>query len=413
MRRIAFAGVVAASLTLGCSTPEFDVIITGGRIVDGTGTPSYRADVGIRGDQIVAIGDLAGHSSWIAVPARGQVVAPGFIDPLGRSGIPLLRGGHAESHVLQGITTVLLGEPETAALWTPTALSSEAQEILAGKHMWRDFADFFRIVEMRGMAVNAGSLVPAGQLQWNVAGASRAPTTEEHARMDAILARAVGGGAFGLSTSVPDASIARTQIERMVSTQLKAAGVYALHLNPGVQHAGAYVDQAVRLGAAAGVPVVVQRVTSELAGEVEKRLGNLLAQGWASIGSGSEAVALDEHGNGKTGPVAAFGTFPRVIRKFVRERRDVSLEHAIRSMTSLPASQFSIDRRGTLKSGYHADLVIFDPETVSEIPTTGSVAAPVGITTVLVNGMIVVREGQYMHLRAGRALRPVSRGPRP
>src|SRR2546422_59855 len=114
----AFVGFVAAVALACAGPPEFDLVIRGGDVFDGSGQPSQKADVGIKGDRITAIGNLAGRRAGQVIDAVGKAVAPGFIDARGRSGTALLADGSGESHVRQGITSEIIGEAPSPAFWT-------------------------------------------------------------------------------------------------------------------------------------------------------------------------------------------------------------------------------------------------------------------------------------------------------
>jgi N-acyl-D-aspartate/D-glutamate deacylase len=142
----------------------------------------------------------------------------------------------------------------------------------------------------------------------------------------------------------------------------------------------------------------------------EGDLALALKQPWVSIGSDGSSLAVD-------GPLRAgvphprnFGTFPRVLGRYVRELKVIPLEEAIRKMTSLPAGTLGLTDRGTIKPGMWADLVIFDPDTVADKATfEDPFQYPVGIDTVLVNGTVVLDEGKHTNARPGKVLKRSSR----
>ena len=106
--------------------PRFDLIVRGGDVIDGSGQAARRADVGIAGDRITAIGDLASAAAGRVIDASGLVVAPGFIDVQGQSGTTLLADGNAESHIRQGITSEIIGEGGSPAFWTAADADAES-----------------------------------------------------------------------------------------------------------------------------------------------------------------------------------------------------------------------------------------------------------------------------------------------
>src|SRR5262245_41589289 len=200
-------GAVAIAQT----PPAFDVLIAGGRVVDGTGAPWFRADIGIRGDRIAAIGTLTGATARTRIDATNLVVSPGFIDMLGQSEINLLIDNRGASKVLQGITTELTGEGSSAAPINDRMIADDAT-LYARFHLtvdWRTFDQYLtRLNDRAHPAINMGSFVGAGGVRSFVIGRADRPATP--AEMDAMklqVARAMEQGAFGLSSSlqyVPD-----------------------------------------------------------------------------------------------------------------------------------------------------------------------------------------------------------------
>src|SRR6185503_8097699 len=134
--------LAAAVLVVSCTTSaqRFDLIVRGGRIVDGSGQPPQRADVGVVGDRIVRIGDLAAETAGQVIDANGLMVAPGFIDVQGQSGTTLLADGNGESHLRQGITTEIIGEGGSPAFWTPGTDDGEALAPFGLTFDWKGFS---------------------------------------------------------------------------------------------------------------------------------------------------------------------------------------------------------------------------------------------------------------------------------
>src|SRR5262245_58992393 len=136
---LVLAGTAAAVVLSACSTaPDFDIVIAGGTVIDGTGAEPRDTDVGIKGDRIVAIGELKSRSASNRLDATGRIVAPGFIDVMGRSGLSLLSNGLAESHLRQGITTEMLVD-RNPAFWTPTNADRDALRVAGVTFDWSDF----------------------------------------------------------------------------------------------------------------------------------------------------------------------------------------------------------------------------------------------------------------------------------
>ena len=122
----AVAGLAAALTGCAPAAPQFDLLVRGGQVLDGRGTPARRADIGVNGDRIVALGDLAAATAATVIDASGRVVSPGFIDVQGQSGTTLLIDGRGESHLRQGITSEIIGEGDSPAFWTAKTASGEA-----------------------------------------------------------------------------------------------------------------------------------------------------------------------------------------------------------------------------------------------------------------------------------------------
>src|SRR5215470_14843162 len=137
------AGAAAAIVSSSCSTtPEFDIVISGGTVIDGTGAEPRTADVGIKGDRIMAIGNLTNRNASDRIDASGRMVTPGFIDIMGRSGVSLLSNGLAESHLRQGITSELLVD-RNPAFWTPANADQNALRVAGVTFDWRGFGGYF------------------------------------------------------------------------------------------------------------------------------------------------------------------------------------------------------------------------------------------------------------------------------
>ncbi|HEY7699964.1 MAG TPA: D-alanyl-D-alanine carboxypeptidase/D-alanyl-D-alanine-endopeptidase, partial [Vicinamibacteria bacterium] len=179
---------------------DFDVLIRNGRVVDGTGNPWYRADVGIKGDRILEIGDLRGRKAAKEIDATGRVVSPGFIDMLGQSEISLLLDKRAVSKLAQGITTEITGEGASIAPQNEKTLRP-AQPVLARIGLtvdWTTLDGYFRRLERQGTALNLGTYVGSAQVREAVVGDDdRAPTPEELEEMKALVEQAMKDGALG------------------------------------------------------------------------------------------------------------------------------------------------------------------------------------------------------------------------
>jgi dihydroorotase/N-acyl-D-amino-acid deacylase len=242
MRLRLLFGLLIAVLAAGTASstaqnrPRFDVLITGGRIVDGTGAPWFRGDVGIVGDQIAAVGQLTGADAATTVDARNFVVAPGFIDLLGQSEFNVLVDGRAASKITQGVTTEVTGEGSSIA---PVNDRMIAEAKANADHFgvvinWRTLADYFHRLESESHpAINLATFVGAGSIRNYVIGKDDRPATpQELERMKALVAEAMEQGALGLSTSlqyVPDRFATTDEIVELARVAARYGGVYFTH----------------------------------------------------------------------------------------------------------------------------------------------------------------------------------------
>jgi len=215
---------------------SFDVLITNGRIVDGTGAPWYRGDVGIVGDQIAAIGLLGNPPARLKVDATNLVVSPGFIDLLGQSEFNVLVDGRAASKVTQGVTSEVTGEGSSIA---PLNERMVHDGLANATHFgitqdWRTLADYFKRLETKSKAaINVGTFAGAGGIRNYVVGKDDRPATAaELEQMKQLVAQAMEQGALGLSTSlqyVPDRFASTDEIVELAKVAAKYGGVYFSH----------------------------------------------------------------------------------------------------------------------------------------------------------------------------------------
>ena len=543
--------LLLTAAALARAAPPFDVLITHARVIDGSGSPWYAADVGIRAGRIEAIGRLGTQPATRRIDASGKVLAPGFIDMLGQSERTILVDPRLPSKIFQGITTEITGEGESVAPLIGHA-RAEMQSDLDRLHLnadWTTLADYFARLERQGIGINLGTYVGATTVRMAVIGGDdRAPSAAELARMRGLVREAMQQGAMGVSTSLEYAPAPYASTEELIALAREAAafgGIYATHMRSEGDAIFAALDEAVRIGREAQLPVeiwhlkvagtrnwgrmadVVARIEAARASGVdvgantyaypawfndlsafvppwahdggtarmverlkdpasrariradmlapsaewdnewneiggpeailiglvtnpalkslqgqtieaiaaargtdpletlldvlvedrgytkcavfgmnEKDVALALVQPWTSVvndsaGSSTEGLLGEEHPHPR-----AFGTFPRILRKYVREEHKLTLEDAIRKFTALPAARMRLTDRGLIKLGMWADLVIFDPDTVSDRATF---AVPnqlsVGMQWVLVNGVPVIADGAATGARPGQVLR--------
>ncbi|MDB4881021.1 MAG: D-aminoacylase domain protein [Gemmatimonadetes bacterium] len=544
----------ACASTPRASAPDFDVVIAGGRIVDGTGRAAFAGDVAIRGDRIVAItepGALAAASAGQRIEARGQVVAPGFIDIQAQSEEEHLVGdGRVVSKLAQGVTTEILGEGTTLAPASPAMLDAMApadsllRRASASFVGPQGFAAWLAAMERHGSSVNVGSYLGAANPRIIAKGyASGAATPAELDTMRRVVRDAMRGGAFGVASALiyPPGSYASTaELAAMAEAMAPLGGTYVTHIRSEDDELLETMDEALRIGRDAGVPVVIyhlkaagtrnwhkaaaavakidsaraagQRVsvtmypypasantlasciptwasadgrllanlrTADVRARIEREMADtargaaplcqidvpgvimvvgltrpelvryegwrldriaadmrrpwttaivdlLLAQEgrvgkitfsmseanvamqlrrpWVVIGS--DAGAYDPASARGLAHPRAYGTYPRVLGRYVREEGIMSIEEAVRRMTSATASLLGIGDRGRLAVGTFADVVVFDPRTIADRATYEQPhQLAVGVSTVLVNGTAVWRDGAPTGALPGRALR--------
>ena len=520
-------------------------------MVDGTGSPWYAADLGIRAGRIAAIGNLADEPARRRIDAKGLVVAPGFIDMLGQSEVTILVEPHLPSKIFQGITTEVTGEGGSVAPLSDAIVKADRR---AWEHYevvpdWRTLGQYFARLEKQGLGINFATYVGATQVRRMVLGDDdRPPGATELEKMRALVREAMADGAVGLSTSLQYAPAPYAKTEELIALATEAAkrgGIYATHMRSEGNTVLEAVDEAIRIGREARIPVeiwhlkaagkpnwgrmpeIVARIEAARRSGVEvgantyaypawfnsfsafvppwahdggdaklverlkdpatrKRIradmenpggnwdnewqeipgpeavlvsvvhnpkllplqGRTLAQiakeraqepietlfdilieddaftYVAVFGMAEEDVALalrqpwtsvdnDSQGTSPEGPLGrehphprAYGTFPRILRKYVREEGLLTLEDAIRKFTALPAQRMRLADRGVLKRGLWADVVVFDPTEVRDLATFEQPnQLSKGMQYVLVNGVPVIAEGRATGALPGKVLR--------
>ncbi len=557
--RLSLACVLLASASLAAGaraaqppTP-CDLLFAGGRVVDGTGAPWFRADVCVRGGRVAAVGDLGAAPAKRRIDATRLVVAPGFIDMMGQSEYNVLVDSRAASKITQGITTEVTGEGTSIAPLNARMMadSKESYDHYGVTPNWTTLEGYFKEFERRGSAINLATFVGAGGVRNLVIGKdNRPPTAGELRAMEAAVAEAMEQGALGLSTSliyVPDNFASTEEIIALAKVAARYGGTYITHQRDEGDGIDRSLDEVFRIAREARIPAQIYHLKTSgkpnwgRMPAVLKRIEEARAEGldvsadqypwtassnnldeslpiWVREGGADRLVArlgdpatrararqdfLKENPNwpdgaarilitsvlnpalkkyegktigdiarveakdpldalmdvvvadrGNTGRVSfgmseedvkaalkhplvsfatdspamaedgilsqekshprAWGSAPRILGKYVREEKLLTLEEAIRKMTSLPASRMRLRDRGILRPGMAADLVAFDPDTVRERSTY---ADPLhyseGIAYVAVNGELVVDGGKITAARPGQALRGPGGKPRP
>lgn len=266
MTRFAILAVAALSAVSACSRPAaagYDLLITNGRIIDGTGSPWYRGDVAVKDGHIAAIGDLARASAKRVIDAHGMVVAPGFIDMLGQSELTMLVDHRVPSKIFQGITTEITGEGESVA---PLDSAMIAENTPAYRHYgltvdWHTLAGYFAGLQREGMGINLGTYVGAASVREMVLGyGDVTPTADQLRQMQDLVARAMREGALGVSTALqyPPAPYARTdELIALAKTAARYGGIYATHMRSEGDAENAALDETFRIAREADIPVEI------------------------------------------------------------------------------------------------------------------------------------------------------------
>lgn len=217
------------------ATPRFDVVLQGGRVVDGTGAPWFVADVGIQGDRITALGDLAAAQAAARVDVSGLVVAPGFIDLLGQSEFNVLVDNRVASKITQGITTEITGEGVSIAPVNDRMIAARkaSYDFFKVPQDFRTLDEYFARLSAKRSAVNLGTFVGSGGLRDYVVGQDDRPATaDEIAKMQALVAQAMAEGALGVSSSlqyIPNRFSTTDELVALAKTAAASRGIYITH----------------------------------------------------------------------------------------------------------------------------------------------------------------------------------------
>lgn len=281
----------ATILSVACATVQhgtpaarrYDVVITHGRIVDGTGNPWFRGDVAITHDRIVAVAphiDPAGAAR--VIDAHDMIVAPGFIDMLGHSEHSILNNPHAVSKVTQGITSEITGEVESA--WPNTVATAGATDrttsaAAASPPAWNSLDGYFHFLEANGSAINLGTYVAAGSVRRAVIGdASRHPTAAELQAMGSLVDSAMRDGAMGFSTGLiypPSTFFSTGEIETLTRYAARYGGGYASHIRSEGDSLLPAIREAIRIGTGAGTWIQIRHLKSHSLPQMQRAIALL------------------------------------------------------------------------------------------------------------------------------------------
>ncbi|HEU4508005.1 MAG TPA: D-aminoacylase [Pyrinomonadaceae bacterium] len=263
MVKILLAIVTVSMLLFTAQTPQFDLLIRNGRIIDGSGRAAYNADLAVKGDRIVKIGDLSQSTATRVIDARGLVVSPGFIDMLGQSETYLLIDPRAMSKVMMGVTTEITGEGESIAPINERQIR-EQQDFLKRFNLtidWRTLDEYFKRIEKQGTGVNLGTFVGATQVREYVIGyEDRKPTPQELDQMKKLVADAMRDGALGLSSSlqyVPARFADTSELIELAKVARQHGGIYITHQRSEGHTIDASLDEVFEIARKAQTPVEI------------------------------------------------------------------------------------------------------------------------------------------------------------
>lgn len=503
---------------ISCKSDKYDLIIVNGTILDGTGSESFQADIGILDERILEIGNLKNAEAKTIIDASGMVVSPGFID-MHTHLEPIMEMPDAKSLIMQGVT-LALGGPDGGGPWP--------------------FGSYLDSLEQLGTGPNLAYLIGHNTIRREVMGnVDQAPTLSQMDSMKNYVEMAIKEGAFGISTGLKYLPGTFAKVDEIISLSKVASsyqGIYTSHLREEGLGLIDAVQEAILISKEAEIPVVLthhKAIGVKMWGASVKTLSlvdsarkegldimmdqypyaashtgiSVLIPSWAlegsefsnrvqdpilkdSIKSGIIFNILNDRGgndlrriqfsrvswrkelegktlhdwailegmeptvengaelviqaqlNGGTGTIyhamdeadverimkhpmtmigsdgrlsqpgdghphpRAYGTFPRILGYYVREKNILDLPTAIHKMTGLSAQRLGIQDRGTIKKGNFADLTIFDPEKIIDRSTfTDPHQYPTGVQFVLVNGRLIVDQGEFQDIRPGKILR--------
>jgi N-acyl-D-amino-acid deacylase len=276
--------------------PAFDLVITHGHIIDGTGSPWYSGDVGIREGKIAAIGNLSAAPRNRTIDAAGKVVAPGFIDMLGQSELTILVDPRLPSKIYQGITSEITGEGNSIAPLNDAIIQSDRSgyEHFKITPDWRTFRQYFARLEKQGMGINLASYVGATQVRRMVLGDDdKQPTPAELAKMQALVGEAMKDGAAGLSTSLEYAPAPYAKTEELIALATEAGrsgGIYSTHMRDESDSVLEAIDEALRIGREAHLPLEIWHI--KVAGKSNwGRMPEVVAKINAARAAGADVTA--------------------------------------------------------------------------------------------------------------------------
>ena len=549
--RFLCATLLLVSAVPAAELPEkFDVVIKNGTVYDGTGSEGRKADVAIRGDRIVGVGDFQNSSATNVIDAHDLAVAPGFINMLSWSTESLIQDGRSQSEIRQGVTTEIMGEGESMGPVNDRVRQYMLKQQTDIKYdiPWNTLVEYLQYLEKQGVSCNIASFIGATTIRENVIGfEDKQPTPQQMDEMRELVRKEMEAGALGIGSALiyPPAFYAKTEeLIELCKVAAKYQGKYISHMRsegnrlleafdellhisreahipaelyhikalgqknwgkmdtllarieaarkkglpvranmytyiaggtgldaclPPWTQDGGYPELLKRLrdpeirkkiaaevkvdsdkwenlylGAGSPDRIVLSDFTSEklkpldgkslaeiakirgtdpietimdLLSENEARIGAMyflmseenvrkeITKPWISFGSDEASQAPEGLFLKSTPHPRAYGTFARVLGKYARDEKLVTLPEGIRRLSALPATNLGLDHRGFLKEGMFADVVVFDPVTIADHATFENPAQyATGMKNVFVNGREVLKDGEHTGAKPGRAL---------
>jgi N-acyl-D-aspartate/D-glutamate deacylase len=249
-----------------CWADQFDVIIKGGMVYDGSGGEGGKADVAIRGDRIAAVGNLKGESDTKIIDADGLAVAPGFINMLSWSNESLIQDGRSQSEIRQGVTTEIMGEGESMG-----PVNDSVREFMVSQQgdikydvNWKTLGEYLRYLQKRGISCNVASFIGATTIRQNVIGfENKQPTAEQLDQMRELVRKEMEAGALGIGTSLiyPPAFYAKTEeLIEMCKVAARYKGKYISHMRSEGNHLLEAFDELVRIAREAKIPAEIYHI---------------------------------------------------------------------------------------------------------------------------------------------------------
>src|SRR6266404_4065552 len=476
-----FFTVIVGGGQIAAADAPLDVIIKGGTVYDGTGGEGHVADVAIRGDRIVGVGDFASAVTKKTIDARGLAVAPGFINMLSWSNESLIQDGRSQSEIRQGVTTEIMGEGESmgpvndrvrkemeagalgigTSLIYPPAFYAKTDELIElckvaakyqgkyishmrseGNRLLEAFDELLRIAREANIPAEIYHSKAAGQQNWgkidNLLSGVEAAQKEGlkiRANMYTYTAAGTGldaclppwtedGGYPALFKRLRDPATREKIAAEVRTPRDKWENLYLAAGSPEkILLAGFKSEKLKPLTGKSLAEVAKMRgkdpveTAMDLIAEDESRIDSIyflmseenvkkeIAKPWVSFGSDEASQAPEGNFLKSNCHPRAYGNFARVLGKYVREEKVLTLEQAVRKLSGLPATNLGLDHRGFVQEGMFADVVVFDPATVGDRATFEKPHQyPVGMKHVFVNGAQVLKDGEHTGAKPGKAL---------